>query len=126
MDESAACDRISDALAQPYRRQLLVDLLEHNPQSVDGATSDPSRADHTSGGSNDDHVESISARHNHLPRLEDHGYIDWDSNAGAVTKGENWDEIVPVLHLLRSRDEDVTIDDGEPCDIAHDRFDQDD
>ena len=31
--------------------------------------------------------------HNHLPRLEEAGYIDWDRDTGTISKGPRYDEI---------------------------------
>jgi len=38
--------------------------------------------------------------HRHLPRLEDHGLIDWDERTGDVTKGAEFDAIEPLLTTL--------------------------
>lgn len=90
------------ALANPYRRQLLVALLKHNPQE-DNAI-DPLNAI----ASTDTKPERIRTElvHNHLPKLADIGYIDWEKDRGKLSKGPSWDEISPLLRLVHEhRDE---------------------
>lgn len=85
-------DEIFDALADRYRRQLLVELLDRNPTSErrSGGRSERSRPDET----------AIRSRHVHLPKLEEQGYISWNRERGLVMKGPRFDEIEPVLELL--------------------------
>lgn len=70
------------ALSSRTRRRILMSLLnkeEVNPQNV---------------------AESrLDLIHNHLPRLEDLGYIQWN-DTGSVEKGENWSEVAPLLDLI--------------------------
>jgi len=90
-----------DALANPYRRQLLVALLEHNPQDDDDP--DPLNLDAATG---EPDVLETELVHNHLPRLEDKGYIVWDRERKKISKGPNWEEIAPILELVHDhRDE---------------------
>lgn len=42
----------------------------------------------------------IELIHSHLPKLEEHEYITWDRESGEISKGPNWSEIAPLLHLL--------------------------
>lgn len=44
--------------------------------------------------------------HNHLPRLDAEGYIDWDRNMGEIKRGARYDEIEPILELLEPLLED--------------------
>lgn len=96
--------RAFEALANSYRRQLLLALLEENPGDDDefaprdllgeGTTTDaraPTR------------LESI---HVHLPKLADMGFIEWDHDAGELSRGPNWEQIAPLLRMLHEeRDE---------------------
>lgn len=89
------------ALAKPYRRQLLLALLEHNPQ--DDTDSDP--LDLVPATDEPD-VFNTKLVHVHLPKLEDMGYITWDRAANKISKGPKWDEIAPLLELIANhRDE---------------------
>lgn len=45
-------------------------------------------------------------RHNHLPRLDDHGFVEWDRENDLVTKGSKFEQIEPFLLALdEHRDE---------------------
>lgn len=90
------------ALANPYRRQLLVALLKHNPQE-DNAI-DPLNA--VAPTETEPERLRIELVHNHLPKLADAGYIDWEKDGGKLSKGPSWDEISPLLRLVHEhRDE---------------------
>jgi len=84
-----------DALTNPYRRQLLVALLDHNPQDDDD--TDPLNI-LTSGRKSDDLDMAIS--HTHLPKLERMGFIEWNKQTDEISKGPKWDETAPVLTLM--------------------------
>ena len=94
-------DGILDALSNPYRRQLLIALLDHNPQ--DDSDRDPldilSEADEAA-------VLESELVHTHLPKLDDMGYISWNRSTNAISKGPRWGEIAPLLKLMHDhRDE---------------------
>lgn len=42
----------------------------------------------------------IQLEHNHLPKLEEEEFIEWDRDAGVVTRGPAYDEIEPVIDTL--------------------------
>lgn len=89
------------AISDPYRRQLLVALLEHNPQDDDD--QDPLNI--LASGQTGDNLP-IKMIHNHLPKLEDMGFIEWNQQTAEISKGPNWDKIAPVLTLIHEhRDE---------------------
>jgi hypothetical protein len=93
-------DRVLDALGHRYRRRLLVALLEHNPQDDDDAQNAEEALGTVAGADTDEDAIEIELFHNHLPKLDDLGYITWDREEGTIRKGPNWDEIEPVLGLL--------------------------
>ena len=94
-------DDILDALANPYRRQLLVALLAHNPQDDD----DRDPLDVISA-PDEPEVLQTELVHVHLPKLADRGYISWNREDNTISKGPNWDEIAPLLELIDAhRDE---------------------
>lgn len=105
-------DDMFDALASVQRRILLMDLLEHNPQAV-AALSEASRevtamspglldeyltGDHEISDAEKDSVRLHSV---HLPKLAEYGFIDWHRAEKEVVKGDHFDEIRPLLKLLR-------------------------
>lgn len=103
MDSSlsaATLDRVLDALGHRYRRRLLVALLDHNPQSDADAQDAEETLETVAGQDADETAIETALVHNHLPKLEEFGYITWDQDDGTISKGPNWDEIEPVLGLL--------------------------
>ncbi len=87
---------VAEALGQQARRQLLLELLEHNPVADNGI--------HVSDGSD------LQLIHTHLPKLDNMGYIDWNRAESTVVKGPNWEEIEPVVQLLDKNREQIPAD----------------
>jgi hypothetical protein len=107
MERGGRFDRAVEALGHQYRRRLLVALLEHNPQDDDD-TQDAERAlRDVAGGEEDSPLIESELVHNHLPKLEELGYIRWDREAGEIAKGPDWAEIEPLLELLRDHEDDL-------------------
>ena len=95
-------DDVLDALSNAYRRQLLVALLEHNPQDDDDRDplellSETEEAD----------VLEMELVHMHLPKLDEMGYISWDRNTDEISKGPEWDEIAPLLKLIHDHQDEL-------------------
>jgi len=95
-------DDILDALSNPYRRQLLVALLDHNPQ--DDSDRDPldvlSEADEAA-------VLESELVHTHLPKLDEMGYISWNRSTNTISKGARWGEIAPLLKLMHDHQDEL-------------------
>lgn len=95
-------ENLFDALADPHRRQLLVAVLNSNPQ--DGDAIDP--LDELTYSENEADRLRTALVHKHLPKLDEMGYIEWDTENGTFSKGPRWDEIAPLLELIHEhRDE---------------------
>ncbi len=101
MQGSPSVDDLFEALSNPYRRQLLVALLEHNPRD-DGR--DPS--DLVSDDIDPDVLE-LQLLHNHLPKLEAMDFISWDRETNEISKGPDWDEIEPLITLIDDRRDEL-------------------
>ena len=87
-------------LANPYRRRLLLTLLEHNPED-EAAIPDDLTTD-------DEELEQmlITMTHTHLPKLESYDVIEWDRENNVVRRGPLFDELRPLLELIDNhRDE---------------------
>lgn len=85
-------------LGNEYRRRLLTSLLDHNDQVKLSETV-------SLGGPDWDALQTQFV-HNHLPMLEEVGYIEWDQDSQQVVKGPRFDEIRPLLTLIEDhRDE---------------------
>lgn len=102
MQESSRVDDLFEALSNPYRRQLLVALLEHNPQDDD----DRDPLDLISDDIEPDVLE-LQLFHNHLPKLEAMNFISWDREANEISKGPEWDEIEPLITLIDDHQDEL-------------------
>lgn len=97
-------DDMLAVLANRHRRHLLVALNDQNPQTEvgtpDGVEVDGERLT----------ALRLEMRHNHLPRLEDAGYIEWDQDLHVVTKGPAFDQIRPVLEMFEENAEELPVE----------------
>jgi hypothetical protein len=103
---NADLDAALDALANKYRRRVLVALLEHNPQDDDDRQIPE-----------DVPVESdeldrllVQMRHCHLPKLAESGFIKWDRETNTIQTGPQFDEIRPLLELLQNHADELPDD----------------
>lgn len=87
-------DELLGALADPYRRELLLALIQHNPQDDDD--SDPLDI-HPEGA---DAFSQMNIFMGHLPKLAELGVIDWDQDKNQISKGPDWQEFEPLLRLI--------------------------
>jgi hypothetical protein len=91
-----------EALANIHRRRLLVALLDHNPQRDDVVVpEDVHEGDKT--------LQDLQTElyHSHLPRLEQAGFIRWNRDTHEVMKGPKFDEIRPLLELMRDHTDEL-------------------
>ncbi|RAW45651.1 ArsR family transcriptional regulator [Halorubrum sp. 48-1-W] len=91
---SPAFDSHLDALGHVARRRLLLALLDTS-SADDGAVEFDRLASDSAEGD-----PLLSMRHRHLPKLEEHGFIDVDPDSRSVSKGPHFEEIRPLLELL--------------------------
>jgi hypothetical protein len=61
-------------------------------------------------GEDDREAVEVALRHNHLPRLDESGYIDWDRDSGKLSKGPRFDEIEPILELIENHADELPPD----------------
>jgi hypothetical protein len=45
--------------------------------------------------------------HQHLPMLEDQGYVEWDLETNSISRGPNWDQIGPLVRLMHRHREEL-------------------
>ena len=86
-----------EALANPSRRQLLFALWAETPH--DHERFDPLELLQV-GEPPDEDATKIALEHNHLPKLADMGYLQWERDSGMISTGPAWDDIVPLLEVL--------------------------
>lgn len=90
-------DTVVDALGDQQRRMLLYEL---NNGNVDHERDVMMRS------RSEIEIES-ELQHTHLPKLEKAGYIEWDQEAGTISKGRNWHEIAPLLDLIEDHSDEL-------------------
>ena len=94
-------DAILDSLAHIQRRKLLVALLTHNPQDDESVVIDANESEA------EELTRLLQMTHNHLPKLEDYGFITWNRETNEVSKGPNFEEIRPILELLQNHEDEL-------------------
>lgn len=85
-------DAMVDALGTVERRRVLVKLFEAPDSSVHGITDPETKTGFE--------CDSTLMQHVHLPKLEQHDFIDWGRDEHVVRAGDQFDEIEPLLELL--------------------------
>jgi len=91
-------DRILDIMSQHRRRMILLLLKRETVDTTEDVLMWGPREPDTS---------DIPYTHNHLPKLEDIGYIHWDRATGEISKGPCFDEIVPLLELFENHADEL-------------------
>ncbi|GGN97419.1 DUF7344 domain-containing protein [Haloarcula pellucida] len=103
---------VFELLAADYRRQILLTLCDSEHIEVPdailmrGARHGQSPAMATSGTTADSTV-TIELYHTHLPKLAQAGLIEWDRDAGVVSRGPEFEQIRPMICLLAENEECV-------------------
>lgn len=97
-DRPADVDDVLPILRSHQRRAILLLLQEDD---VVDETSVIAR------GNKD--IEQVKSElvENHLPKLEEAGFIDWDREEGTITKGPRFDEIEPLIEQIQNRDDEL-------------------
>lgn len=94
-DEKIQPERIDvmmDALGDQVRRRVLSTLLASATTRADSLEQTIEAGD----------GETL-LYHVHLPKLHEADYVEWDREAGTVTRGPEFYEVEPLLRLLRDR-----------------------
>ncbi len=94
-------DRILDSLCNRRRRLLLLLLNERGVINRDAVLFR---------GEGDTSPTELELLHNHLPKLEEAGYIEWNRETGDISKGHRFDEIEPVLELIENHADELPPD----------------
>lgn len=102
---------VFNLLAEAYRRRVLGllyeadsveipdDLRKRGPIDESPSGEGPVIQQQNFDGTSSRQVE-IQLNHNHLPKLENEEYIEWDRDTGTVSRGPKFDEIEPVVGTL--------------------------
>lgn len=98
-------DELLDVLSHPHRRRILTRLHVRNPR--DEAEFDPeelAQADEALD------VDTIHLVHNHLPKLDEAGFVDWDRERQVVRRGPRFHEIAPLIDLMVTHRDELPAD----------------
>jgi len=98
---SASLSELFEILSHEYRRYVLwvlADLDRRPDESVD--TTRVLRCE------GEPDILRIELVHNHLPQLDDYGFVDWDQETETLRRGPRFDEVKPFIDLMNeNRDE---------------------
>ncbi|WP_121744542.1 DUF7344 domain-containing protein [Natronorubrum halophilum] len=105
----AACS----LLAESERRYLLYQLAEHRETNLEDVVAQIAAWEYDVRPSHIDKETRqrlyVSLVHNHLPRLEDYGIIEYDLRSGDVVLANGFDDIKPLLEQFKQTEEDPEI-----------------
>lgn len=98
-------DAALGVLANRHRRTVLEALVSHAPD--DGPVEIPADVDRS-----DLTAETVALemRHCHLPKLEARGFVEWDRERNEVRRGPQFEELEPVVTLLRENADELRMD----------------
>lgn len=91
-------------LANPDRRRILLSL---NDEKNHGETIRVTGEDLMDTMNTRRETLKTSLYHNHLPRMDELGIIEWDKETGEIRKGERFEEVAPLLQLMDDNAEDL-------------------
>ncbi|MFB6161330.1 MAG: ArsR family transcriptional regulator [Haloferacaceae archaeon] len=86
-------DQFCEALANVYRRRVLVALL-------DGPDADVRVPEDVHAGERSTEALRAELYHTHLPHLSTAGLVRWDRETGVVRRGERFEAVEPLLAVL--------------------------
>jgi hypothetical protein len=106
---SSPMDVACSLLAESERRYLLYQLATERRGNLDELVSEIAIWELEEGeATTDTDLQQqiyVSLVHNHLPRLADHGIIEYDLRSGDVVLGDGFDEIRPLLAQFKQTEE---------------------
>jgi hypothetical protein len=97
-------NRIFDALRHRYRRHILWAVAEDNPRDEAEFTPEELHLD------DDLAMFERQLFHVHLPKLAESGYIEWDRETSTIRRGEDYDEVAPVIRVLKDHEDELPAD----------------
>lgn len=90
-----AIDQALSALSKTPRRRVLLALKEDSPRQLETFVTGEIAPDTREG-----ETIRVELYHRHFPRLDESNYIDWEEDTGRIRRGEDFEEIRPLLELL--------------------------
>jgi len=99
-DESL--NELFEILSHEYRRYILWVLANPDRRTEGGLGTILSIED-----DEEPDILELELRHNHLPKLDDCGLVDWDPSTETLTRGPRFAEIEPFLDVVDEDRDDV-------------------
>jgi hypothetical protein len=96
LETGVRLDRTLSILSHRHRRQILFQMHEHGPANGDAFTIADLRTKDV-----DETQWAVELSHVHLPKLAETGYIEWDRETHTVRRGSEFDEVAPIIAILR-------------------------
>lgn len=104
-------------LADATRRRLLFQLCDQESADVSEGIlvrgGSRSASVHTNqqqiAGRTSSDGQNVELEHHHLPKLQSNGMIEWDRETQTVSRGPAFEEIEPLLHLLKNNSHKLPI-----------------
>ena len=93
----AEFDRHLWAVGHVQRRRLLLSLLAEPQIHIDELRMSEEQKE----------MLLVEVKHAHLPRLADHGFIDWNPEKNRVERGPEFEDVEPLLELLHNNREEL-------------------
>jgi predicted transcriptional regulator len=98
----SSLDTLLTLLSEYQRRRVVTELVEDSPRSVEELVDTAARGDAR--------TLEIALVHEHLPKLQEAGFIEWETDTGTVRRGPEFDTVETVIGLIRSNQEALPID----------------
>lgn len=100
--DRATLDELFACLSHPTRRRIVTTLAADNPRDESEFECAAFRPD-------DEPPERfrIHLYHEHLPKLAENGYIEWDRESDTVTRGPAFEEVRPVITLMDEHQDEL-------------------
>jgi hypothetical protein len=96
---NVAIDEPLRLLSTRLRRLVLLEL-RRNPRTTTVSSVAESVAVDTSDA-------ALSLQHCHLPKLADHGYVDWDRDTDELSRGPQFEEVDALLELFEDHADEL-------------------
>ena len=85
------------ALGNPHLRDILLELHDGRLNNFNSALMRSSQAEEI----------KRELEDQHLPMLEEAGFIEWHPETGEISEGPNFEQIRPILELIRNHPEEL-------------------
>lgn len=83
-----------EVLSHPHRRRIITLLHDQNPRDEEEFELEELADD------DEFEDETIDLFHNHLPKLAEAGFVNWNQEQQIVTRGPRFEEIAPLIDLM--------------------------